>query len=425
MRISGIYAEEDLKGANKETSVEGLVTAYEALWLRSRAVFPVIGERFGFFTKLLKQKSTSRFLKKMEKQLKDMTPDISQEERIKILQAFEEQEFRLIGSRLRAFNFFAERNYTASTEDFIREAKGFDRDIQIYDISQALRNVWIMNSIQILFGIGVQLTPSIFGYSMLYPYSDNYIDDIAISLNDKISFCERLTHRLSGKYLIPLNHHEEKVYDLIGKIEQEFPRVLNPQVYDGLLFIHRAQVKSFNQQRQYYPQQRVEPLSISIEKGGTSVLADGYLVKGRLSEEEAFFLFGYGVFLQFIDDLQDLRDDMDNNHETVFTEAFREGKLEEASNRVFSFIDEALVYTDIFKSPDAKRLVDIIRECCKQMLLEAIASNRGLYSRKYIKALEEYSLYRFVYYKRLKKRLQRIFNSKELSLLSRAMQFSM
>lgn len=401
-----------------------MVTAYEELWIRSSSAFPVIGKRVGLFTKLLKQKSTSRFLKKMEKQLKHMTSDIKQEEKIKIMQALEEQEFKLIGSRLKVFNFFAERKYTASTEDFIKAAREFDRDIQLYDISQALRNVWIMNSIQILFGMEVRMTPSVFGYSMLYPYSDNYIDDTSVSLDDKLGFCDRLTHRLSGKHLIPINQHEEKVFELIGKIEQEFPRALNPQVYDGLLFIHEAQVKSFNQQKQYHPLQRVEPLRISIEKGGTSVLADGYLVKGRLSEAEAFFLFGYGVFLQFIDDLQDLREDMDNSHETVFTEAFKEGKLEEATNRVFSFIDDALVYTDIFNSDDAKRLVDIIRECCKQMLLEAIAGNRGLYRRKYIKALEEYSLFRFVYYKRLKKKLSQIFNSRELLMLSRAMQFS-
>lgn len=32
-----------------------------------------------------------------------------------------------------------------------------------------------------------------------------------------------------------------------------------------------------------------------MEKGGTSVIADGYLVHGVMTEEEALFAFGFGV----------------------------------------------------------------------------------------------------------------------------------
>jgi len=32
-----------------------------------------------------------------------------------------------------------------------------------------------------------------------------------------------------------------------------------------------------------------------MEKGGTSVIADGYLVHGEMTEEEALFAFGFGV----------------------------------------------------------------------------------------------------------------------------------
>jgi hypothetical protein len=34
---------------------------------------------------------------------------------------------------------------------------------------------------------------------------------------------------------------------------------------------------------------------ITMEKGGTSVIADGYLVHGVMTEEEALFAFGFGV----------------------------------------------------------------------------------------------------------------------------------
>lgn len=76
-----------------------------------------------------------------------------------------------------------------------------------------------------------------------------------------------------------------------------------------------------------------------MEKGGTSVIADGYLVHGVMTEEEALFAFGFGVVcdflptifcyltllfmfnkcLQLVDDLQDTLKDTEVNHQTLFT----------------------------------------------------------------------------------------------------------
>ena len=64
--------------------------------------------------------------------------------------------------------------------------------MEVYDIFQAIRNVWIMNSIQILYNMEVKLTPSIFAYSMLYPYSDNYLDDANISVGEKVEFNKKV-----------------------------------------------------------------------------------------------------------------------------------------------------------------------------------------------------------------------------------------
>jgi hypothetical protein len=44
-------------------------------------------------------------------------------------------------------------------------------------------------------------------------------------------------------------------------------------------------------------------LPISFFKGGTSVLADAFLVKGNLNIKEMHFAFAYGSFLQLLDDL--------------------------------------------------------------------------------------------------------------------------
>ena len=58
------------------------------------------------------------------------------------------------------------------TGDFSRCAHVFACGILIDDLYQALRNVWIMMSFQVLFDRTVELTNSVFAYSMLYPFTD-------------------------------------------------------------------------------------------------------------------------------------------------------------------------------------------------------------------------------------------------------------
>ena len=77
--------------------------------------------------------------------------------------------------------------------------------------------------------------------------------------------------------------------------------------------------------------------SLTIEKGGTSVAVDGYLVSGTLGEEPLHALFGYGVVLQFIDDLQDIPADDAAGHSTMFTRAGRSGPLDESTEKLIHF----------------------------------------------------------------------------------------
>src|SRR4030067_480163 len=55
----------------------------------------------------------------------------------------------------------------------------------------------------------------------------------------------------------------------------------------------------------------------AVEHTG-SVLANGYLVAGRLDPADEDFCFGFGTFLQLADDLQDVAEDADCGHRTLF-----------------------------------------------------------------------------------------------------------
>jgi hypothetical protein len=80
---------------------------------------------------------------------------------------------------------------------------------------------------------------------------------------------------------------EEAVFRLVARIEAEFPRPRFADVHASLLAIHGGQVHSLTQQDDpEIPDARI--LAISCEKGGSSVLADLYLVAGDAPRPERF-----------------------------------------------------------------------------------------------------------------------------------------
>ncbi|NLG27821.1 MAG: hypothetical protein GX557_07900 [Chloroflexi bacterium] len=211
-----------------------------------------------------------------------------------------------------------ERGFMPALAAFAEAARRFDPTLSGADIFQAGRNVSILNSLQLMLGLPVALTPSITAYSLLYPYTDNYLDDPAIPATTKVAFNGRLRRRLQGEALQPANAHEQAVWALVAMIEGQYPRDACPAVYASLLAIQRAQERSVALLREPVSPYEVDVLGITLEKGGASVLADGYLVAGTLSPAQEELLFGWGAFLQLADDLQDVNSDAHDGLATVF-----------------------------------------------------------------------------------------------------------
>lgn len=213
----------------------------------------------------------------------------------------------------------AERNlFQDMTIAFLKDVRCFDKNLTLQDTMQALRNIWILTILQCLFQKYSGYHKAMFAYSMLYPYSDNYLDDCLVSKSDKQRFNEWFTERLKGP-ADPHNAHEEKISNLIAMIEAKFPRAQYPDVYDALLLIQAAQIRSLHQQdgKQSLGDERL--LAISYEKGGTSVVADGMLIDGALNEEQLRFCMQFGFLLQLGDDIQDAQCDHENDHQTLLS----------------------------------------------------------------------------------------------------------
>ena len=108
---------------------------------------------------------------------------------------------------------------TASTAAFTGEARAFDPELGTEELMQALRNVWILNSIQMLLDREVSYTPAIFGYSMLYPETDIPLDDPELPMADKRRLNGRLGRRLAGERLGAEGEAERRIWELLGRIE--------------------------------------------------------------------------------------------------------------------------------------------------------------------------------------------------------------
>ena len=139
----------------------------------------------------------------------------------------------------------------------------------------------------------MEMTPAIIGYSLLYPYSDNYLDDDRIARQRKLDFSARFRDRLCGLSGAPRDRHEDAVWAMVRLIESQYPRRQFPHVYECLLAIHQAQEDSIAQMKRSSSLTHADVLRLSCAKGGTSVLANASLSHGELTEGEAKFAFDW------------------------------------------------------------------------------------------------------------------------------------
>jgi hypothetical protein len=276
--------------------------------------------------------------------------------------------------------------FFAASVTFARSARAFDPELRMADLWQALRNVWIGNSLQMVLGLPLRLGQGLFAYSMLYPVTDNLLDDPSLPASAKRAFNHRLGHRLAGLPVLPASDREAAAFRLVGQIEHELPRRDFAEVYESLLAIHRGQVRSLRQQSSPTLTD-AQILDISCEKGGSSVLADLYLVSGRPDLEQQRFAFGYGVFLQLLDDLQDVEADLAVGHQTLFTRAAERGPLDELTARLLGFIERVLE-SPLLARPELGDGRDLIRRNCVSLLMGAVAAQPRRFSSRFRRRLE-------------------------------------
>ncbi len=306
-----------------------------------------------------------------------------------------------------ALDTVLQEDYVRSTRMFVEKVKGFDPVLPIENVYQALRNAWIMNSLQMYLGLQVRFLDSIFAYSMIYPYMDNYLDDVSLPLEKKLEMISRLRSWLEGEDVSPENKNEEKISRLIKMIEAEYERENFPAVYQGMLSIFNAQLKSLTQQKGHILPFEIDILDLSFEKGGTSVLADGFLVSGTLSEKEEDFCFGFGAYLQLADDIQDFVVDKKNRHGTIFSLTAERYNLDHLANKLLNFIATCVDAELDERNQNEQALKELILRNCTLLILEAIGKNKAYYSKEYAGQMERHFPIRFSKLQKLREKIQK------------------
>ncbi|HLJ79138.1 MAG TPA: hypothetical protein VKT75_17085 [Acidobacteriaceae bacterium] len=285
-----------------------------------------------------------------------------------------------------------------------RWARRFDPDLSQGDIVQAARNAWTACGLQPLLGARMGLTPAILGYSLIYPYSDNFLDQKSIGREEKQRFGERFGRRLRGEDVTAANPHEAALWELVSLIEEQYPRALYPAVYASLLAIHGAQSASVRQIDARGCGDD-ELLRITCGKGGTSVLADAYLARGELTAEEAEFGFTWGVLLQLGDDLQDVGEDLERGSETLFTRAVRAGQpLDALAAQLLNFSDAAGARLEALPRGEAF-FKHLLRMSWRSMILMAVAQYEEFFTADFARGLEIHSPFRFAFLRARRERL--------------------
>jgi hypothetical protein len=377
-----------------------------ALWRECPADLPEFGHTYPVGEQQSRERELDRFLEEIQSELRSLPRSRSERESVqgRISEAFVRLAQSALDLTPAHLDLLLAGGFSGIGTELGRRARRLAFPATVADIIQASRNAWTACGLQILLGAEMRLTPSIFAYSMLYPATDNYMDDPAVRREAKLGFSQRFGQRLAGHAVPPVNDRETNIWCLVALIEEEHAREARPQVFESLLMIHDAQQESLRLVRRRAPHEAVDILSLSFRKGGASVLADGVLARASLSAAEARFAYNWGVFLQLADDLQDVREDSRDGVLTLFSDAAGREPLDELTNRTFHFarrvmhqMEELPTCGPAATAPRLRALKELIRGSATSVLIRSAGEAGEFFSREYLAALEAHSPFRFAF----------------------------
>ena len=163
----------------------------EKKWWEASSNLNITIKKWSSGEKERNEKSFDKVIDKLTKYINSMPEEVGE-----VREKWLDNGNKLLHELIKRDNIFNTKNIDSkmrdniiqSTSNFIKKARAFNEYMKEEDIGQAMRNVWIVNLLQGVFNEEIYLNDAIFAYSMLYPYTDNYIDNAKININEKADF---------------------------------------------------------------------------------------------------------------------------------------------------------------------------------------------------------------------------------------------
>ena len=289
--------------------------------------------------------------------------------------------------------------FKRETKHFLDDVRAFDEELRPEQIWQTLRNYFIYAMIVDMQGVEQHAEDPILAYSLLYPYTDNYIDDARITRQEKEHYNRMISAKLKGESVLGRNALEEKTCRLLDMILTAYIGPKQKKISESLLQLLEAQTCSIRQQKTDVTEDQI--LEISIWKGSSSVLTDYLFATEDWKEYEETFYLKFGFLLQLVDDLQDIEEDNAAGNHTLMTEADRHQCLERYVNRLLWFTwNEIRSFEPV--NPALKGFV--LKHCVEISLLSA-AMNQQFFANSYLRALEPYLPFSLDFLQKIKKQI--------------------
>lgn len=368
----------------KKRQNEGVIEEMAARWEEKGKEFP--------------QKQEEQLAWKQE--MEDMTEEFLEKEKILGIRQYMSQET------------FAE--FKEETKRFVRQTRSFDPELSAENIWQALRNYFIYAVIADLQGQKQECKEAVLAYSLLYPYTDNFIDEKGHTKQQKKEYNRMIADILQGIQVTPEKRMSgmpqkevsetlekkmskkrirekgisEKTSQLLKLLLDSYTGEKNQKIRSLLLMMLEAQNGSIRQQTGKEELTKEEILDISVYKGSISVLIDYFFTTEKLREEEVRFYMKFGFFLQLADDLQDRKEDQKSGSKTLMVLSAKRGELEENVNRLLHYAHT--IFSEF--TPVNDRLKIFMEKHCYSLVLAAAMENPECFSREELRQMEQFFL---------------------------------
>ena len=286
---------------------------------------------------------------------------------------------------------------------FFKAATSFDETMSMEEIGQAARNYLVYDIFTQIHNLPPVVTPAIFGYSMLYPYTDNYIDDPQYSADEKNDYNRMIAQHIKGDNVKTRCMHDIKTCELIDDVIHFYENDDQTDIRYGLFYMLDAQKLSLTQTKSSLRKDLNEDeiFKISSYKGGISVLIDRFYVSTNMSEEDFLFYLCYGFFLQLADDLQDITEDYNLERQTLFTFEKNDNRVQIILNKLFHFL-QAIMDAYTINNFELK---EFIQKNCFYLLLFSTFGSEENFSKDYLSKLEQYLPVSISFLEKLKEEL--------------------